>query len=148
MMLLGIELVNTKATHFAPHHRYSLHLRRGDGVVNESRGSDTFAFNGTLLPGEAITATGRDAHHRQTVDLSELQGVAARPVEVPDGEEPLTVWVDTNASLGQEVFQTDFALRITRDGVGFTLPLLLTRVHWEGNGLFKIYLDDWVQRAV
>ena len=147
-MLLGIELVNTKATHFAPHHRYSLYLCRGDEVLDSTRGSDTFAFNGTLLPGEAITATGRDAHHRQNVDLSELKGVPPKMVEVPQGEEPLTVWVDTNASLGQAVFQTDFALRITRDGVGFTLPLLLTKVHWEGNGLFKIYLENWAERAV
>lgn len=141
-MLLAIELVPNLSVHFAPHHRYQVYVKRGDDVLSSTRGADTFSFNGTLLPGEPLCATGRDICHRPAIDLAELKGTPAAPAEIPDcdpGE--LTFWLDTNAILSQEQLQTYYSLRVHMGTRKLTYPLLLLKIHWEGQGLFKVYLE-------
>lgn len=145
-MLLAIELVPNLSAHFAPHHRYIVYVKHGDDMLLKTRGADTFSFNGTLLPGEPLSGTGRSRCHRPNVDLMELRGAPAVPAEVPDAPlSELAFYVDTNAILSQEELQSYYALRITVNDRKWTLPLLLTKIHWEGQGLFKIYLSGLTQ---
>lgn len=141
-MKLAIELVPNLSIPFSPHHRYELALTKGDTVFEAARGQDAFSFNGVLLFNEAICGTGRTAVHDFAPDLSESRGTPAQAVEIsPEDFCGLVLWLDTNAILAQEVLQTYYSLRLCANGAETLIPLTLLRVHWEGQGLFKIYLD-------
>lgn len=142
-MLLAIELVPNLSTPFAPHHKYEMYVKKGDTILEKTRGADTFSFNGTLLFGEPLTATGRTICHKPSPDLADMHGTPARPAEIEGQTDfsDLTLWLDTNAILAQELLQPYYALRVSADETKLTVPLLLLKIHWEGQGLFKIYLD-------
>lgn len=153
-MKLAFELISNLPIHFAPHHKYIIYLKQGETKLEESVGEDTFDYNGMLLPDYPITATGRKALHRYEPGLTIYKGQPGYPVEIPGSDQQtfhetfknLTLWVDNNAILSQGHLQTYYSLRVHINGRKFLVPLLtpLMKIHWEGQGLFKIYLDSLV----
>lgn len=152
-MEMGFELVAGKEVHFTPNHFYRLHVAQGETALEETKGEDTFDYNGMLFPDAVVAATGRSVKHAYAPDLQAFAGTPARAVKpaalqaAPRGAaqellRSLTLWLDTNAIQSQGELQTYYRLQVYLDGKRFTLPLLspMAKVGWEGNGLFKITL--------
>jgi len=151
-MKLGFELLANQSHIFAPHHKYSMYIMKDDKIIEESRGEDVFDFNGMILPHYPITATGRFAKHRYEPGLSNYYGIPGCAVEIPGSEnktlyeclQGMSVWLDNNSIMSQGELQTFFNLKVLLNDRTFVLPLLspVLKVHWEGQGLFKIFLDQ------
>ena len=153
-MKLAFELITNLTMHFAPHHKFIIYLKQEEDVLEDSRGEDTFDYNGMLLPDYPVTATGRKALHRYEPGLTVYCGTPGCPIEISMAEDQtfhdifknLTLWVDNNSILSQGHLQTYFSLKVHINGREFMVPLIspFMRIHWEGQGLFKIYLDSLV----
>lgn len=151
-MKLGFELLTSQSHIFAPHHKYSMYIMKQDKIIEESRGEDTFDYNGMLLPNYPIAATGRTMRHRYEPGLSIYYGAPGCAVEIPGSEQitineclkDMSVWLDNNVIMSQGELQTFFSLKVLLNDRTFVLPLLspVLKVHWEGQGLFKIFLDQ------
>lgn len=141
-MKLAFELVPDLATHIAPYHRFRLCVIKDSAEIPNTRGSDSYSYHAMVLPGQPITATGRDATHNFEPDLKGINGVAGVAAEVPlaDVEEldRLTVRLDNNLILSQEILQSFYSLRCYLDEKSLPLPLNLCRVNWNGLGIFDI----------
>lgn len=139
-MELTVELIAGKTQHFTSQSCTQVELRQNGRVVEASKGEDVFDYNGMLFPDSIVTATGRRAVHTWQPDLAAYQGGPGKPVQV-NSLDGLTLWLQNTAILSQGELQTYYTLRVTADGRTLPVSLLATRVHWEGKGLFCIYLD-------
>lgn len=145
-MKLAFDLVTNLALHLAAHHWFEMVLTDGDTVLSQTRGRDTFGYNAMLLPGEPVCATGRTIRHESEPDLCGIRGVPGMLTEVElDGQTPfeaLSLWVDTNLTFSQGELQTFYSLRCRGGQADATMALAepVFRVHWEGQGLFRIFL--------
>jgi len=156
-MKLGFELLVNQSHIFAPHHKFVMYIKKQDSIIEESKGEDVFDYNGMLLANYPIAATGRKMIHRYEPGLSNYFGAPGCAVEIPESEnktaheclQDLTLWVDNNAILSQGELQSYYSLRVLMNDRTFVLPLLspLIKVHWEGQGLFKIFLDQLMYYA-
>ena len=140
-MEMTVELIAGKTLHFSSQSRIEAELRQNGQVVELSKGEDVFDYNGMLFPDSVVTATGRRTVHTYEPDLAAYRGTPGRPVQV-ETLEGLTLWIHNNAILSQGELQTYYTLRLVVDGRPVPVSLLLTRVHWEGKGLFCIHLDS------
>lgn len=143
-MKLAFELIPDLATRIEPHHWFHLSILQDGAEIPDTRGSDTYLYHAMLLPGQPIAATGRDAVHKPEPDLTGLCGSAGSAVDVPltdhDALRRITVRLDNNYILSQEVLQSFYALRCQLDAQSILLPLKshLCRVDWSGLGEFVI----------
>ena len=153
-MKLGFELLANQSHAFAPHHKYVMYIKQNETIIPASVGEDTFDYNGMILANYPIAATGRKRLHIYEPGLSLYYGMPSYPIEIPDSEmtttketfDNLTLSIDNNAIFSQAELQSFHNIRVRLNDRSFDLPLLspILRVHWEGQGLFKIYLDSLI----
>lgn len=143
-MKFAFELVPALATRVESRHQFQLSILNGGAEIPESLGSDIYRYHAMLLPGQPITATGRAAVHDIEPDLKGLQGIPGVGVDVPLTDpgalEQLTVRLDNNLILSQEILQSFFSLRCHIEERSVLIPLKnhLCRASWVGLGVFEI----------
>lgn len=143
-MKLTFELMPDLATQLAPCHQFNLSVVKDGEEIQDSRGSDTYAYHAMVLPGRPIAATGRDAIHNFEPDLKGINGIAGTPVEVSiegiEDLEGLIVRLDNNFILAPEILQSYYSLRCQVGEKVITVPLKshFCRVNWKGLGTFEI----------
>lgn len=151
-MKIGIELIGDMSLHFSPHHYFKLHLQKSNSIIEQSKGEDTFHYNGILLPGCIVSATGRKKTHKLEPSLNHLTGFSCVPILIPNTEKlslseslkDLVLCIDTNLIMSQGELQTYYTMKINLNHKLITLPLLChnMRVHWQNLGIFHVYLND------
>ncbi len=143
-MKLAFELVPDLATQLAPCHQFRLSVLKDGEEIVDSCGSDSYSYHAMVLPGRPIAATGRDAIHDFEPDLKGINGIAGSPIEVPIEDieelERISVRLDNNFILAQEILQSFYSLRCQIGEKVLVLPLksYLCRVNWKGLGTFDI----------
>jgi hypothetical protein len=143
-MKLAFELVPDLATLIEPRHRFHLSIIQDGAEIPDTSGSDSYSYHAMVLPGQPIAATGREAFHNFEPDLKGINGIAGVPVDVPlaDIEEldRLSVRLDNNLILSQEILQSFYSLRCYLGERVLLLPLKshFCRVDWNGLGTFDI----------
>ncbi len=143
-MLLGIELITETTLSLIPGHIFRLELYNDDVLLPLSVGTDTYNYNGNILPHKKVAATGRRATYELGTGLKMLEAEDTKPVPVLEKElSDLKLRIKNNKVLDQAEIKTYFSLRIHNSNE--TKDILLARpdvhVYWDGRGDFSIPLN-------
>lgn len=134
----------------------SMDFERNGYPLDDTIGFDTFTFNGTILPGRRVSATGRACRH----DMAGMtSGSGLGVLSVKDGEpafcvldvsDDLALRVKTNLTLDVGTFTRDFAVRLEFDGTTLEVPLSRpdVRIDWIGRGEYVISLQSFLDEAL
>lgn len=132
-----------------------MRFERNGIPIEDTGGCDRFLFNGAVLPGRRIGATGRACRHT----LNELTsgvgtgafatpGSRAASVEIEASEE-LRLRVRTNLVLDPGIFAKVFSIRLELGDSWFDIPLSRpdVEIEWVGRGEYLIPLDRFLIEA-
>ncbi|MDL2300158.1 hypothetical protein LJC01_00745 [Clostridiaceae bacterium OttesenSCG-928-D20] len=157
-MKLAFELICERGYQFLDSQIIEMFLERGGEIIEGSRGTDIYTYNGMLLPGSAVCASGRRSLHEIAPDLFGLGGSEAVPVSIEPSPSDLEnrsdfvgsevfnglrLWIETNTLISQGELQSYFSLIAHVDGreIPVSLNSSVTRINWHGCGRFCIELD-------
>ncbi|HHW25778.1 MAG TPA: hypothetical protein GXX23_00350 [Firmicutes bacterium] len=155
-MLLSAEAFCENAVFFDDTSFIALHLERNGIPLEDTIGSDSFLFNGAILPERRVGATGRTCRH-QMDNLSAALGLGSVSVPGPrdavvglDLSDDLRLRVKTNLTLDVGVFTKVFSVKLRVDGKTFDIPLSRpdVQIEWVGRGEYLVSLQPFVIQAL
>ncbi|HHW18937.1 MAG TPA: hypothetical protein GXX30_08575 [Firmicutes bacterium] len=131
-------------------------LERNGIPLEDTVGYDRFLFNGAVLPGKRISATGRACRHNVSdcsagMGLGILDIPGGRPAFLSlDSGDDLRLRVKTNLTLDVGVFTKLFSVRLQLNDAVFDIPLNQPNVEieWAGRGEYVVSLEPFVVQAL